>query len=188
MRLALVARSKAEIRGAYTPSCRTRHGYAHHLLHAVAGLLRSHSEGCDDDELQNVLHRGCQCNPDRRRAWQHFIYDGAHILRCPGYAVHAGLDCGGPLTSQNAVRRISENKVNGFLSSTVQKASSCMILNSVPAASTTRFGTSQSIVIAGLESGAPSSEGWGRLRNGAQLRIQKTCNATGEPRGRSLTG
>jgi ureidoacrylate peracid hydrolase len=54
--------------GTTRPIAGTSHRYTHHFRRAVAGLLRGHGEGCDDDELQSVLHHGCQCHPDRRRA------------------------------------------------------------------------------------------------------------------------
>src|SRR5689334_55695 len=43
----------------------TGYRYAHHFGHRDASLRRLHGPGCDDDELQSLLHHRCLCHPNR---------------------------------------------------------------------------------------------------------------------------
>jgi hypothetical protein len=77
------------------------------VRHPVAGLLRIHSEGCDD-ELQCIFYHGCLRDADGNMG--DAIGDDARILRRAGHAVDAEPDRGGlnlysitssaPLTSE----------------------------------------------------------------------------------------
>ncbi len=78
--------------GSTRPPAGTRHRYAHHLRNPVAGLLRGHGQGRDDDELQGVLYLGCLRDINRRRTRRCAIGDGVLILRRAGYAICAGPD------------------------------------------------------------------------------------------------
>jgi Isochorismatase family len=54
--------------------------HAYHFRHRDAGLLRLHCQGCDDDELQSILHHRYLCRPNRCRTCRDTVRDGAHFL------------------------------------------------------------------------------------------------------------